>query len=99
MTAGEGWEDAARRELAEELGIEPSGTGGLDFLGELSYEDGDVSELCRVWTMSHDGPFTFADGEVVEARFVSLEELAEMLATLPFTADSAAVVAPIVLDA
>ena len=80
VTAGEDWEAAARRELAEELGIEPRG-GGLWPLGECSYADDDVDELCRVWTTTHDGPFDFADGEVVEARFVGPAELRAMLAT------------------
>jgi isopentenyldiphosphate isomerase len=96
VTAGEGWAPAARRELAEELGIEP-GPGGLRPLGEFSYADDDVDELCRVWTTTHDGPFSFDDGEVAEARFVGPDELRAMLATEAFTPDSAAVVAPLVV--
>lgn len=94
--AGERWEQAAVRELAEELGIrvEP---GDLRPLGEAAYADDDVDEVARVWELTHDGPFTFADGEVVEARFVGPGELGSMLASEPFVADSVAVVAPLVL--
>lgn len=96
VTAGEDWESAARRELAEELGIRPS-TESIGYLGEHSHTDDDVDELCRVWTTTHDGPFTFDDGEVVEARFVSVGELTRLLATEVFTPDSATVVAPLVV--
>jgi predicted amidohydrolase/isopentenyldiphosphate isomerase len=93
VAAGEGWEAAAVRELAEELGVvvEP------EDLGEATYTDEDVDEVARIWSVTHDGPFAFSDGEVVEARFVSLDELGEMLLVEPFVADSAAVVAPLVL--
>ena len=67
VAAGETYEVAARRELAEELGVavcapEPLGGG--------SYEDDHVRLIGRVYRVVHDGPFTFADGEVVDARFV-----------------------------
>jgi len=97
VTAGEDWEAAARRELAEEVGVVagPGSPPELVPLGEVTYEDDDVCEVGRVWTITHDGPFTFADGEVVEARFVSVADLGAMMAELPFVADSAAVVAPL----
>ena len=37
----------------------------------------------------HDGPFTFDDGEVVQARFVTFDELDALLARgVPFCPDS-----------
>lgn len=100
VTAGEDWDTAARRELAEELGVAagPGSPRELVPLGEVAYEDDDVAEVGRVWTVTHDGPFTFADGEVVEARFVGLGELAQMMATEPFVPDSAVVVLPLVVS-
>lgn len=90
--SGEDWEPAARRELAEELGV--TGTV-LEPLGAGTYEDPHVAEVARVWTTVHDGPFTFTDDEVVEARFVTLDELADLLATQPFVPDSRAIVLPL----
>ena len=91
VTAGEDWEPAARRELAEELGIEGV---ELTYLGEHSYADGEVDELARVWTTEWDGEVVFADGEVVEARFVDLDELAERVQRDRFVADSIVLVLP-----
>jgi isopentenyldiphosphate isomerase len=89
---GEDWEPAARRELAEELGVTDA---TLELLGAGTYEDPFVAEVARVWTTVHDGPFTFTDDEVVEARFVTLEELADLLAAQPFVPDSRAIVLPL----
>lgn len=96
VTAGEDWEHAAVRELAEEVGVVVR-PGDLDYLGEASFTDDDVDELARIWTVTHDGPFEFADGEVVEARFVSRAELEAMMARLEFVADSAALAAPLLV--
>jgi predicted amidohydrolase/isopentenyldiphosphate isomerase len=96
VTAGEDWETAAVRELAEELGIEVT-PAELEVLGGATYDDDDVDEVARIWSVTHDGPFAFADGEVVEARFVSVVELARMIEVEPFVADALAVVAPLVI--
>lgn len=94
VQVGEEWLDAARRELFEELGI-LVGPGDLEQLGEGVYEDPDVSELARVWTVTHDGPFTFTDGEVAEVRFVALDELRGLLEVERFVPDSVALALPL----
>lgn len=47
-----------------------------------------------MWTVTHDGPFTFCDGEVLKARFVAVDELGGMLQVESFVADSVAAVVP-----
>lgn len=92
--AGESWERAASRELAEELGVEATPV----FLGEGAWEGEEAKVLGRAYLVEHPGPFHFGDGEVVEARFVdraALEELLEREATCP---DSLALALPRVLD-
>ena len=95
VTAGEGYDDAARRELAEEIGVT---TSALLPLGAGRYADADVNLVARLYEVVHDGPFTFADGEVVEARFVTLAELRTRVAAEPFVPDSIALVLPLLSD-
>lgn len=72
VTSGEGYDEAAVRELAEELGI--AGVA-LERLGRGAYEDVDVAEIAQVYRVHWDGPVSFADGEVAETRWITLEEL------------------------
>ena len=88
--AGESWDDAARRELAEELGVDAD----VILVGEESWESDDAAVLGRVYRVEHPGPFDFDDGEVVEARFVTRAELAQLLASEQFCPDSVAVALP-----
>lgn len=73
---GEPYETAAARELAEELGIVDV---PLRALGRGRF-DGEASrEVSRLYEVIADGPFTFADGEVAEVRWVTAAELATLL--------------------
>lgn len=71
LTAGEAWDDAARRELAEEAGVgaEPV------LVGTASWSASDTNLNARVYVARSDGPFTCPDGEVVEVATVPLVEL------------------------
>jgi isopentenyldiphosphate isomerase len=90
--AGEGDDDAAVRELAEEVGI----TGVMpEPLGGGRYEDESVRVVGRCYRVVHDGPYTFADGEVVEARLVARDELRQMMSHLDFLPDSVALLTPL----
>ena len=93
--AGEEWDDAARREVGEEIGVDavPEPLDG----GRLAvYEDDMVSLVGRRYRLVHDGPFTFADGEVVQARFVTREELDALLAEVSFLPDSLELLLPLI---
>ncbi|MBI2709660.1 MAG: NUDIX domain-containing protein [Actinobacteria bacterium] len=88
---GEAWDDAARRELAEEAGV--AGVT-LERLGAGEYADGVVDELAEVYLARTDGPFAFADGEVVEVAWVARAALDAWLAERPVCPDSVALVLP-----
>jgi isopentenyldiphosphate isomerase len=92
LASGEDWDDGARRELAEELGV----AGALAMVGTATYRDADVDVIARLYTVSHDGPFAFNDGEVVEAFFVTLDDLAARLARDRFVPDSVAIAWPLI---
>jgi len=91
VDAGESWEAAAVRELAEEVGSRAP----IREIGRGRYEDDAVKAIVRMYVAYEDGPFTFADGEVVEAFFVSFVELAERLARDSFVPDSVALLWPL----
>jgi isopentenyldiphosphate isomerase len=92
---GEPYDSAALRELVEELGIDAAPLGLLELLGPCAYADADVALVGRVYRVRHDGPVHFADGEVVEATWVSRSELLERLRQDPFVPDSIAVALPL----
>ncbi len=90
---GETYLDAARRELAEEVGVadvvlEPLGVGRFD--------DDQSHEISHLFVAVADGPYVFADGEVAEARLVTPQELRSLMAREPFLPSCDAMVLPLV---
>ena len=91
VAAGEGYHDAARRELAEELGV----TGvPLEPLGVTRFENDDLRLHGRVYRVVHDGPFHFDDGEVLQVAWVTVAELRVLLTERRFVPDSPAIFLP-----
>ncbi len=84
LDAGEGWDHAAARELAEEAGI----SGTLRTVTAGVFDDGTITVVGRVYEIVHDGPYPCPDGEVVEIRTVARDELATFLATHDHCPDS-----------
>jgi isopentenyldiphosphate isomerase len=98
VAAGEAYDTAARREVAEEVGLDDAMPVGIDDGVAKLYRDDMVALLGRCYRVVHPGPFTFADGEVVEARWVDRAELAHLLATERFLPDSLALLLPLLDD-
>ena len=90
VDAGEAWDAAARRELAEEAGIDAD----LEPVASGSFDDGTTRVNGRVYGTIHDGPYSCPDGEVVEVRTVPKTSLAEFLAGHEHCPDSAELVLP-----
>ncbi len=91
MAPGESAENAANRELQEELGIS---NVPLTPLGTGAYDDSDVRLLSASYLCRHDGPFTFSDGEVIESAWVPLSEVLDWLGHHHVLPDSRALVLP-----
>lgn len=84
--AGESWDDAARRELAEEVGVDAVPQPVDDTTH--AYEDDEVALHARCYRVVHDGPISCRDGEVAETRWVDRAGLDALLATESFVPDS-----------
>jgi isopentenyldiphosphate isomerase len=91
LDSGETWEDAAARELAEEIGSHAP----VREIGRGTFEDEAVKAIARIYVARDDGPFEFVDGEVVEALFVTIDQLRERIARDAFVPDSVAGVWPL----
>ncbi len=93
VAAGEGYGDAARRELAEELGVDVM---SMQALGEGRFRDDAVVLIGKGFRTVHDGPFRFTDGEIAEVRWVTWDELDELRRDCPFVPDSIALLLPLI---
>lgn len=93
---GEHWVAAARRELAEEAGIEGE---ALWPLGRVHYDADDGSLVGEVYLVRSDAEPSCPDLEVVEVDRVALAELDEWLDGRSVCLDSRQVVLPLLLAA
>ena len=87
LAAGESFDAAARREIAEEV--------GLDFEPELlfpfRYADSSSTVHGMVYRLVHEGPFLLQPEEIVRGEFVPLLEVATRAAQEPFCPDALSV--------
>lgn len=90
VDAGEAWDDAAVRELAEEAGID----GDLRRLGTDRFDAPGAAINCGIYEVVHDGPYPCPDGEVVEVRVIPAAGIAEFVEGHDVCPDSVAVVLP-----
>ena len=94
VEAGETYLEAAHRELAEEIGVTTETLAELDLGESRPYDDDQVSLLARCYLVTSEGPFTFDDGEVVEAWWVHRDGLDDLLVREKFLPDSLALLLP-----
>jgi isopentenyldiphosphate isomerase len=87
LAAGESFAEGARRELAEELGIDAE----PEELFPFRYADARSVVQAMVYRLVHDGPFRLQPEEIVRGEFVPLAEVAGRAAREPFCPDGLAV--------
>jgi len=81
---GQSYEEAARRETAEELGI---AIGEIGFLHDSQIRNPIESENIRTYWMMHEGPFAFDRDEIDEVRFWTRVEIEAELGQGTFTSN------------
>ena len=89
LAAGEAFDDGARREAHEELGVAVE----VEPLFPLRYEDAHTVLHGVAYRAVHDGPFRLQPEEIVRGEFVALSALDERIAREPFCPDGLAVLA------
>jgi isopentenyldiphosphate isomerase len=87
LAAGESFDDGARRELEEELGI----AAQLEPLFPFRYADASTVVQAAVYRTAHEGPFRMQPEEIVRGEFVALSGLEEWTNSYPFCPDGLAV--------
>jgi 8-oxo-dGTP pyrophosphatase MutT (NUDIX family) len=95
LVAGEEPEAGARRELAEEVGIDDPALV-LEPLGAVWYRDESTWYLGHRYRVVWDGPVEFVDGEVTEAWWEPQRVIAALLAdpASPLVPDTRALFSP-----
>ncbi|WP_419176672.1 NUDIX hydrolase [Desulfosediminicola sp.] len=83
VQAGESYEDSARRELFEELGI----TAPLNVLFDHFYDREDNRVWGRIYWCRHEGPFTLQAEEIEYGQSHSLKQILEISKNEPVTPD------------
>jgi len=96
VAAGESYDDAARREVAEEIGVHDASVTPLDDGVVTMYDDEMVSLLGRCYQVVSGGPFAFTDGEITEASWVDRDDLATAITRDRFLPDSLALLLPVI---
>jgi isopentenyldiphosphate isomerase len=90
---GEGWFDAAARELSEEAGV----AADLQDHGPVRFESDETRVVGRVFAARYDGPVSFDDGEVVDHVWIPRRGIGAWAGSHELCDDSAAVVVPLLV--
>lgn len=90
VTAGEARSHAARRELAEELGVDAD----PEFVAVGRHDDEHAREICWIYRVVSDGPFRPVDGEATEIRAVDPVEFTALRASADVLPGSLALLLP-----
>ncbi len=81
VASGESYEENARRELEEELGIKNT---PIHHLFTLKLEGDKNKVFGAVFNCQHEGPFVLQKEEVLSAEFLSYESILEKIKTVLF---------------
>lgn len=84
VAAGESYEDAALRELAEEIGVTRV---PLRRLVSFQFADADNQVNGTVFSCTYDGPVRLQEEEIIAGEFLDLDVVLERVSTKPFCPD------------
>ncbi len=73
LDAGEGYMEAARREVKEELGVDCPDSLTFLFASDARPDTG--NEFIEVYRCEHEGPFVLHPDEIEDGRWIAISEL------------------------
>jgi len=85
VTYGESYDEAAIRETKEEIGADRI---QLLFLFKCKYDKEDNRSFFQIYKSVYNGPVNFQKDEIESGKFVSIEELQDMIKDKKFCPDS-----------
>jgi isopentenyldiphosphate isomerase len=80
----ETYDENAIKETEEEIGIK---NAKLEYLFKKKYIGKSNKTFCKVYRLIHEGPFKFQKEEVVWGKFISLDDLKELIKKEKFCPD------------
>lgn len=80
VSSGQGYEEAARREMQEELGVDAPLQYAFDVEDRSSQQE---SQIGKCFITQHDGPFATNAREVESVAFLPLEKVQQMIEREP----------------
>ena len=89
LAAGEGFDDGARREAAEELGVDVA----VEQLFPVRWADEHTTVHGMAYRAVHEGPFRLQPEEIVRGEFVAPDAVLPRASREPFCPDGLAVLA------
>lgn len=75
VSSGEKYEEAAKRELYEEIGIDKE----IENIGDIIFESNNHKRYIRLFICYEKEGFEFNDGEVASGEFFSIEKVKELI--------------------
>ncbi len=81
VDSGESYEETAKREMKEEIGIDTE----LEHLFDCTKYTGNDNEFIRVFLGHHDGPFEINKNEMDFVKFFPIKKIFEMIKTEKIT--------------
>ena len=83
LEAGEGYDEAAVRELEEELGLSPAAAGPIQYLFKLDASPTTDEEFLHVYRIENEGPFTLQASEIECGDWFSADKITQWIAENP----------------
>ncbi len=99
VLAGESYEEAAVRGLAEEIGVSGFSINELSHLFDFTYRSPSYNKISRVYKMMYNGKIELQVEEIDEIRHMTRQEVLDLISSGVFAEDGAAIFSKLIGEA